>query len=111
MTIEPDGVGRYPQQVESAVYFSVLEALQNVAKYAEASTVTVTLTQSPDGHLTFAVADDGRGFDPNATGYGTGLQGIADRLEAIDGALEVQSTGRSGTTITGTVPAPAQRSD
>ncbi len=111
VTIEPDGVGRYPQQIESAVYFSVLEALQNVAKYAEASTVTVTLTQSPDGHLTFAVADDGRGFDPSATGYGTGLQGIADRLDAIGGTLAVDSRVGAGTRITGTVPAPAQRSD
>ena len=78
------------------MYFSVLEALQNVAKYAEASTVTVTLTQSPDGHLTFAVADDGRGFDPHAIGYGTGLQGIADRLDALGGTLAVQSEPGSG---------------
>jgi signal transduction histidine kinase len=111
VTIDPDGVGRYPQQIESAVYFSVLEALQNVAKYAEASTVVVTLAQSPDGHLRFAVADDGRGFDPHATGYGTGLQGIADRLAVLDGALDVQSTPGGGTTVAGRVPVALQHSD
>jgi signal transduction histidine kinase len=49
--------------------------------------------------------DDGRGFDPHATGYGTGLQGIADRLDAIGGTLAVASQTGAGTTITGTVPA------
>ena len=111
VTIEPDGVGRYPQPIESAVYFSVLEALQNVAKYAEASTVIVRLAQSSDGHLRFAVADDGRGFDPHAIGYGTGLQGIADRLAVLDGALDVQSTPGGGTTVAGRVPVALQHSD
>ena len=104
VTIEPDGIGRYPQQIESAVYFSVLEALQNVAKYAEATCATVRLSQVGDG-LTFEVADDGRGFDPSATGYGTGLQGIADRLAALDGELNVTSTPGGGTVVAGRLPA------
>jgi signal transduction histidine kinase len=101
--VEPDGVGRYPQAVESAVYFSVLEALNNVAKYAEASAATVRLRQE-DGQLTFAVVDDGRGFDPSATGYGTGLQGMADRLDAIGGRIDVRSEPGKGTTVIGLVP-------
>ena len=103
VTIEADAIGRYPQQVESAVYFCSLEALNNVAKYAEASHVTLSLAQT-DGHLTFSVADDGRGFDPATTGYGTGLQGMADRLDAIGGTLLVRSAPAEGTTVTGRVP-------
>jgi signal transduction histidine kinase len=99
-----DGVGRYPRDVEAAVYFSALEALQNVSKYASASTVRVDLTQE-DGELSFRVIDDGVGFDPATTGYGTGLQGMADRLEAIGGRLEVRSGRGEGTTVTGRVPA------
>ncbi|MGZ5300696.1 MAG: sensor histidine kinase [Actinomycetota bacterium] len=103
-TVSANGVARYAQDVEAAVYFSCLEAMNNVAKYAEASRASVALSQS-DGHLTFVVMDDGRGFDPHATGYGTGLQGIADRLDAIGGTLAVDSRVGTGTTITGTVPA------
>ena len=95
-TVESDGIGRFSQDVEATVYFSVLEALQNVAKYAEASSATVRLSQT-NGTLRFEVADDGRGFDPASTGYGTGLQGIADRLAAIGGSIEVRSTPGSAT--------------
>jgi signal transduction histidine kinase len=101
---------RHPQEVESAVYFSVLETLQNVAKYADASRVTVRIRDA-DRELTFEVADDGRGFDPATTSRGTGLQGIADRLSALDGTLEVRSRPGEGTTVIGRVPvaaAPAQ---
>jgi signal transduction histidine kinase len=96
-------VGRYGQDVEAAVYFSCLEALNNIAKYAEASDASVAVTQT-DGHLTFVVTDNGRGFDPLVTGYGTGLQGIADRMDAIGGTLSVASRPGAGATITGTVP-------
>ncbi len=98
-----DGVDRFPEEVEAAVYFSALEALQNTAKYAEATRATVSLSRA-NGSLEFAVADDGRGFDPTATGYGTGLQGIADRLGALDGELEIMSRPGSGTTVRGRLP-------
>jgi signal transduction histidine kinase len=101
--VSPEGIGRYAQQVEAAVYFSILEALQNAAKYASASSVAVTLAER-DGRLTFEVQDDGGGFDPDGRGYGTGLQGIADRLSALDGSLRVTSTIGSGTTVAGSVP-------
>ena len=106
VTVEADGVGRYAPEVEAAVYFSCLEALQNVAKYAEASAATVQLSESP-GRLEFRIHDDGVGFDAAATSYGTGLQGIADRLAAFGGALAVASTPGSGTAITGSLPAQA----
>jgi signal transduction histidine kinase len=102
-TVEADGSGRYSQDVEATVYFSVLEALQNVAKYADASSATVNLAHT-GGSLTFSVTDDGHGFDPAATGYGTGLQGMADRLDAIGGTLDVRSSPGGGTTIAGHVP-------
>jgi signal transduction histidine kinase len=101
--VRAGGVGRYPADVEAAVYFSVLEALQNAAKYADARAVVVTLAERA-GALAFSVADDGRGFDTASTGYGTGLQGIADRLVAIDGRLSIDSRSGAGTTVAGTVP-------
>jgi len=104
VTIDSDGVGRYEQQVESAVYFSVLEALQNVTKYADATSATVRLSAAGD-RLTFQVIDDGRGFDVGSNAYGTGLRGIADRLAALGGDLDVQSTPGRGTVVIGNVPA------
>jgi signal transduction histidine kinase len=100
--VEPDGIGRYPQEVESAVYFSCLEALNNVAKYADATSAAVTLRER-DGVLTFSVTDDGRGFDTASSGHGTGLQGIADRLDALGGQIEIQSSPGSGTSVTGRI--------
>ena len=102
-TLLADGVGRYPQEIEAAVYFSCLEALQNAAKYAAASSATVELHD--DGtELGFTVSDDGLGFDPASVIYGTGLQGITDRLGAIDGRLTVESAPGRGTVVIGHVP-------
>ncbi len=101
--IEADGIGRYPREAEAAAYFCILEALQNVAKYARASRATVTLS-CPDGHLGFTVTDDGDGFDPAEATHGTGLQGMADRLAAVGGTLRVNSAPGSGTTVSGTLP-------
>jgi signal transduction histidine kinase len=101
--IRADDVARCSEEIEAAVYFSVLECLQNVAKYAEATSVQVTL-QVEAATLGFGVHDDGRGFDPKAVGAGTGLQGIADRLGALDGSLEVDSAPGRGATVTGRVP-------
>ena len=100
--VEAEGVGRYPSEVEAAVYFSVLEALQNVAKYARATKATVVLSAS-NGHLSFEVDDDGVGFDPRTTSRGIGLQSMADRLEALGGSLVVASEPGRGTTVTGSV--------
>jgi signal transduction histidine kinase len=101
-TVEPDGVGRYPQEVEAAVYFCALEAMQNVAKYAEATSAVVRLSER-ENELVFEIRDDGRGFDPSRTSYGTGLRGMADRLEAIGGLLDVRSEPGVGTTVRGSI--------
>ncbi|MGI8615345.1 MAG: sensor histidine kinase [Actinomycetota bacterium] len=106
VSVEPDGIGRYPQEVEAAVYFCCLEALQNIAKYAEASEVTVRLEQR-DSRLLFSVRDDGAGFDPIGLKGGSGLTNMRDRLEALGGALEVTSSAGSGTTISGLIPVAA----
>jgi signal transduction histidine kinase len=103
VSVEADGIGRFSQDAEAAVYFCTLEALQNVAKYAEATEATVHLRHE-DGHLAFEVTDDGVGFDPKAKGYGTGMQGMADRLAALGGELVVVSSPGKGTSITGRVP-------
>jgi signal transduction histidine kinase len=99
----PDSIGRHAQEIEAAVYFCCLEALQNVSKYANASKALVRL--AVDGPwLTFGVEDDGAGFDPARTKLGTGLQGMSDRLEALGGGLEIRSEPGRGTTIAGRVP-------
>jgi signal transduction histidine kinase len=108
VTVQPDGVGRYGPDVESAVYFCCLEALNNVAKYAEASTVEIRLAHA-NGELRFDVIDDGHGFDPSTTDHGTGLQGMADRLDAIGGSIEVDSAPGQGTKVIGRLPVEGGR--
>ncbi len=103
ITVQAEGVNRYPQELEAAVYFCTLEAMQNAAKYADATGVIVRLSER-DGRLSFDITDDGAGFDPNANGHGSGLQGMADRLEALGGRLEVRSGLGRGTTIGGDLP-------
>ena len=103
VTVEADGIGRYAREAEAAVYFSCLEALQNVSKYASASRATVVLSDG-DSQLRFEVTDDGAGFDPASSTYGTGLQGIADRLAALNGELKVRSAPGAGTSVAGMLP-------
>jgi signal transduction histidine kinase len=102
VTVHADGVGRQPREVEAAVYFCALEALNNVAKYASASSATIRLRQT-NGDLSFEVVDDGRGFEVETARGGTGLQGMSDRMEAIGGELHVTSTPGSGTSVTGRI--------
>ena len=102
-TVEAIGVRRYAQEVESAVYFCCLEALNNAAKHAASSLVHIRLVGG-ERELTFEIVDDGRGFDTTADGLGTGSQGMADRLDAIGGLLELRSAPGSGTRVSGRVP-------
>ncbi|HEY4868960.1 MAG TPA: histidine kinase, partial [Candidatus Dormibacteraeota bacterium] len=99
VAIDADGVTRYSQDVEATVYFCVLEALQNVQKYAEAATVVVRLRQDRS-QLLFEVEDDGRGFNVANVKRGAGLTNMTDRLDAIDGDLRITSGG-SGTKVAG----------
>jgi signal transduction histidine kinase len=108
VAVEADRLGRFPREVEAAVYFCVLEALQNVAKYAHASHASVRLSNGA-AELSFEVEDDGAGFDVPAAGHGTGLQGMADRLAAVGGAFSVHSEPGAGTTVTGKIPVEGGR--
>ncbi len=95
---------RYPAELEAAVYFCCLEALQNVGKHAgEAATAVIRLTER-NGQLRFEVADTGSGFDPGAVNGSTGLQNIADRIGALGGSVRIESEPGAGTTVAGAVP-------
>jgi signal transduction histidine kinase len=109
VSVDADGIGRFSADIEATVYFCALEALQNVAKYAQAGHTVVHLSRA-NGDLSFEVVDDGRGFDPVGATSGSGLQGMADRLAAVGGSLEVRSAPGRGTTVAGRVPVGADRS-
>jgi signal transduction histidine kinase len=102
--VDADGVGRYPQDIEAAVYFCCLEALQNVQKYAAAQSAVVKLDGSKSG-LIFEVTDDGQGFDGASVKRGAGLTNMTDRIDALGGRLEVSSTPERGTRVHGSLPA------
>jgi PAS domain S-box-containing protein len=92
---------RLPEPVEAAAYYVVSEALANVAKYAEASSVAVSIARV-NGRAIVEIADDGiGGADPTR---GSGLRGLVDRVEALDGDLEVESPRGSGTRIRAVIP-------
>ena len=103
LTVDAEGIGRYPQEIEAAVYFCCLEAFQNISKHAQAENVTVTL-RGDDHELHFQVTDDGQGFDPATTLQGAGLQNMLDRIDALDGRLSVRSAPGRGTTVSGRIP-------
>jgi signal transduction histidine kinase len=103
VAVEASGIGRFGQDAEAAVYFCCLEALQNTAKYARASTARIAV-QSQSGTLCFTVSDDGTGYDARHTPMGSGLRNMADRLAALGGQLDVRSAPGQGTTITGHLP-------
>jgi signal transduction histidine kinase len=92
---------RLPSRVEAAAYYVVSEALANVGKYAEASAVSVRVAQQ-DGWAVVEVEDDGvGGADPSG---GSGLRGLADRVEALEGRLAVESSPGIGTKVRAEIP-------
>src|SRR5262249_46589653 len=101
--VAAEGLGRYPQEIEAAVYFCCLEALQNATKYSGAGRAVVRL-DGGDGRIGFRVEDDGNGFDPVAIPRGSGLTNMDDRVSALGGTLEVRSAPGTGTTIAGSIP-------
>jgi signal transduction histidine kinase len=105
LTVEADGIGRFGQETEAAVYFCCLEALQNTAKYAHAPHARICL-QARNGTLRFTVSDDGTGYDARHTPLGSGQRNMADRLAALGGQLEIRSVPGQGTAITAHLPIP-----
>lgn len=101
VSVKADDLGRYGTEVESTVYFCVLESLQNVAKHARATRAEVTITDDGPA-VSFRVVDDGVGFDSHSDG--SGLVNLADRVDSVGGALKVESSPGSGTTVTGMIP-------
>ena len=79
---------RNPSGNPACLPFCWLEALLNIANYASHAEIRLSAN---DDEVGFVVADDGEGFDPNAVLDGRGLQGMADRLEAVGGTLEIRS--------------------
>ena len=104
VTVDADGVGRCRPDVEAAVYFCCLEALQNASKHAGAGASVDVRLARVDGHLRFEVADDGDGYDATAIGQSAGLQNMADRIGALGGELHISSEPGAGTTVSGSVP-------
>jgi signal transduction histidine kinase len=102
--VESDGLGRYPRELEAAIYFSCLEALQNSAKHAGRGARAALTIGEEQGDVVFVVEDDGTGFDPARAGAGAGFTNMRDRLGAIGGQLEVDSSPGAGTRVRGSVP-------
>jgi signal transduction histidine kinase len=103
-TLRVDGLARYSQSVESAIYFATLEAIQNATKHAGRDAAITASVWAAPGELWFEVRDDGRGFDPAAIGPPGGLVGLSHRLAAVDGTVQVASKPGDGTIVAGCVP-------
>lgn len=106
ITIEVDrGVEakRFAEEIEAAAYFLICEALTNSVKHANAKQARIRLT-SENGNVSVEVCDDGKGFDPGMT-QRAGLAGLADRVEALGGAVRISSAPGLGTTVSAILPA------
>ncbi len=103
VTTSVDDVGRFSPDVEAAVYFCCLEALQNAAKHASESHVEVRVWEE-EGGLLFTVTDDGPGFDAKVAQAGHGFMNMSDRLGAIGGSVRWDSAPGAGSTVRGSIP-------
>ena len=107
LSLDTDGVGRYSPEVESAIYYACLEAIQNATKHGGPDPrISVTLRQDGD-QVRFDVEDDGAGFEPDRA-RGTGLQNMQDRLGALGGRVTVRTAPGQGTRVSGRVPQSPQ---
>ena len=103
--VEANGTARYPPDLEAAVYFCCLEALQNAVKHAGPDVRVKVRVWEESGALLFDVTDDGLGFDPSERRHlGAGFTNMGDRVGAIGGSLGVQSALGRGTRVSGRVP-------
>jgi signal transduction histidine kinase len=105
--LETDGVGRYQPELEAAVYYCCLEALQNTSKHAGDGTSASVRLWEEAGSLHFDVDDDGVGFDPAHGTAGAGLTNMRDRIGAVGGTLRIESAPGSGTRVRGAIPLAA----
>jgi signal transduction histidine kinase len=104
LVVKAREVGRHAPELESAVYYCCLEAIQNATKHGGSGVhVTVVLREDAD-ELTFEVSDDGAGFDPAQPHGGTGLQNMRDRVGALDGRVSISAQPGRGTVVSGAVP-------
>ena len=103
VSVTADGIGRYSPDIEAAVYFCCLEALQNAAKHAPQSQVAVRVWEASGG-LLFSVIDNGPGFDAGRARGGHGFTNMADRLGAIGGTVRWESEPGHGARVLGSIP-------
>jgi signal transduction histidine kinase len=103
--VHADGIHRYPPEVEAAVYFCCLEALQNAVKHAQATAMVISVEES-DGQLSFTAVDNGRGIDVASARRGSGIQNMTDRMAALQGSLDLGTARGGGTIVSGRLPAP-----
>jgi signal transduction histidine kinase len=103
VTVVADGISRYTPEIEAAIYFCCLEALQNAGKHAPQAEVEVRVWEDSGG-LLFSVADNGPGFDAQKARAGHGFINMADRLGAIGGTVRWESRPGHGSTVSGSIP-------
>ena len=101
LTVEE--LGRLPQEVEAALYFCCLEALQNAAKHSRAARVVAAVRRVPDG-AELVVCDDGVGFSPDSVGSGSGLVNMRDRADAVGGEVRLTARPGGGTVVAVRIP-------
>jgi len=104
VSVRAPGIGRFPEEVEVAVYFCCLEAIQNVVKHAGPDATAIVKLSREEPYLCFEVHDTGVGFDPDDDGTGSGLVNMRDRIEAVGGVVEISGRRGRGTSVRGRVP-------
>ena len=105
-TVRAEQLGRFAADIETTVYFSCSEGLQNAAKHAHSATA-VSISVWRDDALHFEIRDDGAGFDPQTTPRGAGLCNLEDRLAAVGGTMTIRSIPGRGTVLGGSIPLAA----
>jgi signal transduction histidine kinase len=106
--VRAGSVQRYPPEIEAAVYFCCLEALQNAVKHAHATTMVINIEEL-DSELRFTATDNGRGIDVAKARGGSGIQNMMDRMAALRGSLDLRAQPGGGTQVSGRLPVRARQ--
>jgi signal transduction histidine kinase len=110
-SVSDEGLGEYPREITSAVYFCCVEALQNVAKHASGARSARIVLRETGSELCFSVCDDGEGFRHDSARVGAGMVNMRDRISSVGGKLTVDSRLGHGTRVNGRIPlSPPARS-